>query len=261
MGAWSSLKLLFSFFTVIPVKHAGSLEEAAGHLALTSLVGAFYGIVAGVFLSVAELLIPPLPSATLALLVVSALNRFLHMDGLVDFGDGLTAVGSREEKLSAMKDVHVGAGGVAVALLVTASSIALYSSVPRDHALLSAFTVELACTVSMLACACAGKPRGSGLGSFFVENTGWRDLLASVAISAALSFLLFAASAYTLSLSASYELAPLIPLSLLVGVAAGVVVASLSNKVFGCVTGDVLGACRELSRIPLLVAALVVSLA
>ncbi|MEM1658008.1 MAG: adenosylcobinamide-GDP ribazoletransferase [Candidatus Jordarchaeales archaeon] len=261
MGAWNSLKLLFSFFTVIPLKHTGSLDKAAGYLALTSVVGAFYGLLAGATLTVTGLLLPPLPSAALTLLVVNVFNGFLHMDGLVDFGDGLTAVGGREEKLRAMKDVHVGAGGVAVALLVTVSSLALYSSIPWVYALLSAFIVELACTNSMLACACAGKPSGSGLGSFFAENVSWKDLLASLAISVALASLLFAASAHLLSLSTSYELAPLIPLSLAVSVAVGLAVAYLSNRVFGCVTGDALGACRELSRIPLLITVLVVTLA
>ncbi|MBS7288460.1 MAG: adenosylcobinamide-GDP ribazoletransferase [Candidatus Freyarchaeota archaeon] len=261
MGVLRSLKLLLSFFTAIPVKGAGSLSEAAGHLALAPIVGAIYGLLAGFSLAGMELLLPPLPSAALTLLAVNALNRFLHMDGLVDFGDGLTALGGRGEKLNAMKDKHIGAGGASTALMVVAASIALYGSIPQWYALLSAFTVEVMCVNSMLACACAGKPRGSGLGNFFVENVGWKDLLASSLLSATLTSTLYAASARLISSASSYELAPLIPLSLATSLAAGLLVALLSNRVFGCVTGDVLGACHELSRIPLLAVALVVQLA
>ncbi|MEM3751063.1 MAG: adenosylcobinamide-GDP ribazoletransferase, partial [Candidatus Jordarchaeales archaeon] len=99
MGVWSSLKLLLSFFTVIPVKHAGSLSEAAGHLALIPIIGVIYGLLAGISLAGMGLLLPSLPSAALTLLAVNFLNGFFHMDGLVDFGDGLTALGGRDEKL------------------------------------------------------------------------------------------------------------------------------------------------------------------
>lgn len=261
MKAWRSLKLLLSFFTAIPVRDAGSLSEAAGHLALAPIIGAIYGLLAGASLAGMELLFPQLPSAALALLAVNVLNRFFHMDGLVDFGDGLAALGGKEERLSAMKDKHVGAGGVSIAIMVVLTSVALYGSIPQRYTFLSAFTVEVMCVNSMLACACAGKPRGSGLGSFFVENTGWKDLLASSLLSALLASALYTVSALLVSLSASYELAPAIPLSLAASLATGLLVALLSNRVFGCVTGDVLGACHELSRIPLLAVALVVQLA
>ncbi|MEM3465108.1 MAG: adenosylcobinamide-GDP ribazoletransferase [Candidatus Jordarchaeales archaeon] len=261
MGVWSSLKLLLSFFTVIPVKHAGSLSEAAGHLALIPIIGVIYGLLAGISLAGMGLLLPSLPSAALTLLAVNFLNGFFHMDGLVDFGDGLTALGGRDERLSAMKDTHIGAGGASIAIMTVVASIVLYGSIPQRYALLSAFTVEVMCMNSMIACACAGRPRGSGLGSLFVENASWKTLAASSLLSAALTTMFFTTSARLLGFAASCELAPLIPVSLAASIMTGLAIASLSNKVFGYVTGDVLGACHELSRIPILIAALVIQLA
>jgi len=261
VGVWNSLKLLLSFFTVIPVRHTGSLSEVASHLALIPIIGAIYGLLAGVSLAGMELLLPSFPSAVLVLFAVNVLNGFLHMDGLIDFGDGLTAIGGKDEKLRAMKDTHIGAGGASVAIMTVVTSIALYGSISQRYALLSAFTAEVMCMNSMLACAHAGKPRGSGLGSLFVENISLRTLTVSSLLSTALITLLFAASARFLSISASYELSPLIPVSLTLSIVVGFFIASLSNRVFGCVTGDVLGACHELSRIPILIVALVVQFA
>lgn len=253
MSAVKPLKQLFSFFTVIPIGGDGSLDAVARRLSLTPIVGAFYGVVTGILLAGAEIILPPLPSAAIMLLAINALNGFLHMDGLMDFGDGLTALGGRENRLKAMKDTSVGAGGASLALITTLASLALYGSVPQRYVFPSAFAVEVMCVNSMIACAFLGRPHSSGLGALFVENVGWKTLTASSALSIALVALTLLASAQFLWLTEFYDVLSLTPLLLLLSVAAGFLVALLSNRVFGCVTGDVLGACHELARIPLLV--------
>ena len=95
------VKAAFSMFTMIPLDVEG--EEVVGlskRFYLIVLVGAFYGLIAGFGHVPAQ---RPGPSATLtagvlAFLVVHGLNRFLHFDGLSDFGDGMTAAVTRRRR-------------------------------------------------------------------------------------------------------------------------------------------------------------------
>ena len=67
-------------------------------------------------------------AAVLALvLILSGCN---HLDGLLDFGDGLMAHGSREKRVSAMTDRQIGTGGVAAALIVILLAFSGLLSVP-----------------------------------------------------------------------------------------------------------------------------------
>ncbi|MEM2145932.1 MAG: adenosylcobinamide-GDP ribazoletransferase, partial [Candidatus Jordarchaeaceae archaeon] len=128
MGPVRGLKSLLALFTIIPIRGEIISEETAKYLPLTAVIGVFYGVLAGLLFVGLNFILPPFPSAAIMLLAIYLLNGFLHMDGLIDFGDGITAFGDREKKLSAMKDPKVGAGGVTLALLVTLATLSLYST-------------------------------------------------------------------------------------------------------------------------------------
>ncbi|MEX2752932.1 MAG: adenosylcobinamide-GDP ribazoletransferase, partial [Candidatus Freyarchaeota archaeon] len=119
MGAIEGLKILVAMFTVIPFRKSHFSEDMAKYLPLTIIIGALYGVFAGTVYSGLALVLPTFASASIMLLTVYLLNGFFHVDGLIDFGDGLAAFGDRQKKLSAMKDVRVGAGGLILALLIT----------------------------------------------------------------------------------------------------------------------------------------------
>ncbi|MHA1210084.1 MAG: adenosylcobinamide-GDP ribazoletransferase, partial [Candidatus Freyarchaeota archaeon] len=57
---------------------------------------------------------------------------------------------------------------------------------------------------------------------------------------------------YLLDLSVAYELEIFLLASPLISIIAGASLALSANKLFGCVTGDVLGASHELSRLIIL---------
>ncbi|MEM3526366.1 MAG: adenosylcobinamide-GDP ribazoletransferase, partial [Candidatus Jordarchaeaceae archaeon] len=97
MGLVQGLKSLISFFTIIPIRVDPLSEDTQKYLPLTPVIGAFYGIIAGLLFIGLNSLLPPFPSAAIMLLTVYLLNGFLHIDGLIDFGDGITAFGEREK--------------------------------------------------------------------------------------------------------------------------------------------------------------------
>ncbi len=126
------VKSQLAFFTVVPVK--ASFEDAVRYSAFAPLIvgpiaalldfGSFYSL---------SLLSPLAVVATLA--VIEAFRGFNHLDGLLDFGDALMVKGTREDKIRALKDVQVGAGGMGLFLVYLVLSIAALTSARADFLL------------------------------------------------------------------------------------------------------------------------------
>ncbi len=258
MGVIKGLKSLMALFTIIPIRGGQFSEEVFKYLPLTVLVGAFYGVLAGLLLVGLEFVLPPFASAAIMLLIVYLLNGFFHVDGLVDFGDGIAAFGDKQKKLSAMKDTRVGAGGLIFALLITIATLFLYSTIPYALLFLFAFSIEILCKNSLLTCATFGKPHESGIGKQFVEGMGKKKLLASSLISLIFLIIVIFFSAYFLDLSIACEIKLFLLISPAISIIIGASVALLANRSFGCVTGDVLGASHEISRLVILALVVVV---
>ena len=83
-------------------------------------MGGFIGIIAGCFgwLLLYGLHLSPLLSAALVYSLAIGLTGFHHLDGLVDFGDGLMAHGDPQRKIEIMRDKRIGTGGLALFLTV-----------------------------------------------------------------------------------------------------------------------------------------------
>jgi adenosylcobinamide-GDP ribazoletransferase len=264
MGLIRGLKSLLALFTIIPIRGEILSEETPKYLPLTTLVGVFYGVLAGLLFVGLNFILPPFPSAAIMLLAIYLLNGFLHMDGLIDFGDGITAFGDREKKLSAMKDPKVGAGGVTLALLVTLTTLSLYSTLTPHHTIsyaqifLFIYTIEIVCKNSLLACATFGKPHNSGIGKTFVEGMEKKKLLASTLISLIFLSITIFLYIHLINFSISPEIKIFLLSSPIISIPIGATIAYIANKSFGCVTGDVLGASHEISRLIILILCTVV---
>lgn len=241
---------MFSLFTVIPVNVTGEdVDDLSRHFWIAPIVGLFYGLVAGGLFYLMTLAFDGLVSAVVVILVVHAVNRFLHFDGLIDLGDGLIATGDHEKKLAAMKDTRVGAGGVGFGVIFTILTIASLAPVADPPFGSGAFFLPLAMEVlaknTLVTVAAMGESR-EGLGSPFVRNT---PKMASL-LSSGLSFIILTA---VLLLLPGTELVPvhaaLLVLSLvLTSLLVGVLVAGQAKLSFGCVNGDVMGASNELAK-------------
>ncbi len=68
-------------------------------------------------------------AAVAAVIADLALTGFLHVDGLVDAGDGLLPPLPRERRLEVMSDPHAGAFGVVTVVVVLLLRVAAFASV------------------------------------------------------------------------------------------------------------------------------------
>ena len=115
---FKALHLALAFLTTLPLPHIrdvqpGDFARASAYYPLAGY--AVGGLVAGLlYLNV------PLPPGVVAALGVGlwlGLTGMLHFDGLVDSADALFAMKSPEQRLDILKDVHVGAFGLATGVL------------------------------------------------------------------------------------------------------------------------------------------------
>ena len=118
---------LLQFETRLPLGKPVDFNTFARHTWLYPLAG----YVAGGIAALAAILIAPrLLAAAVSLAIALLVTGFHHLDGLLDFGDGLMAHGSREKRVAALTDRTIGAGGVGLGLAVTLIAFAALSTVP-----------------------------------------------------------------------------------------------------------------------------------
>ncbi len=250
MSLSSLVKAQFSLFTIIPARASGEeIEQLARTFWTVPLVGLFFGAVAGATFFLANQVFSAFVAALLAILFVHGFNRFLHIDGLSDLGDGLIAGGGKEKKVAAMKDSRSGAGGVAFLFFFEALGIFALASFASERSALWFFAplaAEVLAKNALVSSASVGKP-SQGLGGIFVGGSNGT----TASLSAMLSFvILFALALLLLPFTHwSLLLALIICLSLvLVSTAVGWAIARISMRSFGMVNGDVLGATNEIAR-------------
>ena len=251
------LKNLLSFLTVFPVSmDENMLTDCAKNMWVFPLIGALLGLLAGLFGWVAVQFLPSLVVGALSLALLLWMTGLHHMDGLLDFGDGVMVHGTPEKKIEVMHDQLTGAGAIGLALMtyiVTAFSFASIAGSQNIFGfkvpliLPALITIELCAKLSMVVAARAGKSVHKGMNSAFLEvmhgNGGnWRLALALV-ISFVVALLLLWLSGIVVVLAA---------------VVTGLVMVAVAHKNFNGVTGDVFGATNELARVVSAVVLLVV---
>ncbi|MCW3997609.1 MAG: adenosylcobinamide-GDP ribazoletransferase [Candidatus Bathyarchaeota archaeon] len=232
------LKNILSFLTAIPIKmDKDILSDCAKGMFLFPLIGAFIGLIAGVFGWVAFQFLPNLVAGVLVLGLLLIITGLHHTDGLLDFGDGIMAHGSPERKIEIMHDQLTGAGGLSLGIMTFLVTALSFSELNPSIIIQSVIVVEISAKLSMVLGAWAGKSVHKGMNTTFLEamhgKKGAIRLIAALIISFGIA----------------------IPLLRLTGIATvvaailtSILIVYLSHKHFKGVTGDVLGATNELSR-------------
>lgn len=239
-----ALRLAVGTLTAIPVRGPSRVtpRTATGALLLAPLAVLPLGVVVGLVLWGGGAL--ELPGLAVGFAAVGALalgSRALHLDGLSDVADGLTASYSRERSLEVMKGGTAGPAGVAAVVIVLgvqAGALSTYVGSSR-----SALVAGLAVGGSRLALwiVCA-RPvpaaRADGLGVSFTGRVPVAVAVIGWGVAAGLSVLVDPVRG---------------PVTVLV---AAVVVGLLvwrAVRRFGGVTGDVFGAAVEVALAVVLV--------
>jgi adenosylcobinamide-GDP ribazoletransferase len=233
--SWKGFLGLVSFSTILPLNIHTSIEEMAKFTWIWPLLGAFIGILVGIvaWVFTGALHLPQLLSAALIYSFAIIITGLHHLDGLIDFGDGLMAHGDPERRIEIMRDQRIGTGGLSSLLMVSFITVTTISAFPVDLLIPIVFVAEIAAKLGLVTCATFSRPSGEGTGTHFIENMSPGLLGVSLIICFIMGYL---AVQYTG----------------MVGIAGGfimgILMALLARWKFEYTTGDVLGATNELSR-------------
>jgi adenosylcobinamide-GDP ribazoletransferase len=258
-----------SFLTIIPV---GGKEDfiftTASNVWLFPLLGGFIGLLGATYFIGSGLIVNfllglvnsliPIPSDFLSALIPAAMTiAFLlvltglqHFDGLIDLGNavGLRNLHDRKMKAHAWTVTHWGAV-LAMAVEFTAFLglfLVIWFFINPWLAFAVIFASEVAAKLSMVTIVWIGKPSHKGLGSIFLAkakkplNT-FAYIIAFVIVLPIFAFL----GSLSLSLAAVAVVFSSIPIA--------IGMEKVSNKVFGGVSGDMIGATNEVTRAIVLV--------
>jgi adenosylcobinamide-GDP ribazoletransferase len=242
------IKNLIAFLTMIPVgMDQDCLTDAANHIYLFPLVGAFIGLLAGIFgwllLNVLDALIVGILTLGFILLITG----LHHTDGLLDFGDGIMYQGPAEKKIEIMRDQQTGTGGLTLGLVTILTTAFCIAQLKQNFIIQGLVASEASAKLAMVVMAWVGRSAHEGMNTYFVNamHGQYRNLRLIVALFIAFSiaFSLLTAVGFTAAIA---------------GLVVALVIVGISNKHFKGVTGDVFGAGNELARLGSLIAILVV---
>lgn len=234
-----SLRALLQFTTILPLGKSADFDAFAKRSWLYPVAGYLTGGIAAIpallawYLGFENSMI--IAAITLALaLFISGGN---HFDGLLDFGDGLMAHGSKEKRIRAMTDRTTGAGALALGIMVVLLSFAALSSMTVLQIAFAIFIAEVFGKMAMGLSSALGKPFHEGIQKYIYDRSKRRFCIYTVLLT--LPLLLLPGKMY-------------VGVGLIAALVTFACLLLLARKLFGGVNGDVTGAGNELARMVVL---------
>lgn len=248
MALLREIKNLIAFLTIIPVgMDQNCLVDAASNMHFFPLIGAFIGLLAGIFAWLLLNFFDALIVGTLTLGLTLLITGLHHADGLLDFGDGLMYQGSAEEKIKIMRDQQTGVGGFALGMVTFLTTALCIAKLSQNIIIQSLVICEASAKLAMVIIARLGKSANKGMNTPFIEAMHGKNRNCRLA----------AALLITLGLAlALMRLAGVAVVS--ASIVSALIIVKISGRHFNGVTGDVFGACNELARLSSLLAIVVV---
>lgn len=228
------------FLTVLPIPSArGDEENQAGDLAGSPAYFPAVGILLGGLIALITWgviqVMPALPAAVIAVLLLAAVSGGLHLDGLADSADGFLSSRKPERILEIMRDSQIGAMGALVLIGVLFLKVAGLSVLPETQMVGAVFLMppagRSALTLSMGLLPYV-RDR-DGLGTAFYQDQHWSAVLAAIVILTGAGWLTFAGAGVAVTVMV---------LLTILGF------AGYSRKIIGGATGDTLGAACEVAE-------------
>ena len=279
-GIMGAIKCMLSFFTIIRInvdeKDMEAMDQNFWLAPVIGLITGIVGFIACLIFAMAGLSYILVPCVALA--SVYLFSKFLHFDGLADFGDGLVvSSGSQEDHVRALKDSRVGAGGLGVALTVVLLTLVAYMEFDNLFAMpihnwtfaigvpMAVLSVEVLVKYSQVVAASFGNP-GNGMAANQVRNSDMNTFILSsvltlilLAITTVIGWAMIRYSSLGAVGIPGWEIGLLFVLGFGMAIFVGMVMARYANKTFGFVNGDILGATNEISRCTMLLTVLLVA--
>ena len=230
----------WQFLTAIPLSrstHDAKPEELAASMSWYPLVGCLLGVLlVGADLFLAQIFSSQVTSLVLMLLLIG-ITRGLHQDGLADMVDGLAGGRTAQARLAIMRDGRIGAIGATGLFLSLGLRYAGLNTLPAgEHiALLIGMPVVGRWAMVMGAFHATYARSEGGLAQPFLAHLSWQHLcVATVTAGLVLTLLLGPWAALG---------------SLLIGAALIRLSTLWFHRMFGGITGDLLGATNEVAEI------------
>jgi adenosylcobinamide-GDP ribazoletransferase len=256
MKAIKTFRDMLSFFTIIPLgKTEDFVFATADHIFLFPLIGAFTGLLSAAYFLVvgfgtsyllllvnsliqipAEFL-EKLITAIMTISFVLVLTGLQHFDGLVDLGNAL-GLGNLEERRAVAHKWVVSYRGATLAIIVELLALLGLFFLNSGNAFLSIIASEVGAKLAMVTIAAIGKPTHRGLGSMFLESAKRKRSVIAYIIAALIVVPLLRFVGVGI---------------LMVSVALGILMGWIGKKVFGGVSGDIMGATNEVVKAAVLV--------
>ena len=225
---------VFSFLTIIPSNNT-DLGTVAKYMHIFPIIGIGIGLLIASIGFGLSFFLEPLIVALLVVVSIAVITGIHHTDGLADFADGLMTRGTKEKKRNAMKDLSTGSAGiVSVVLYIVGAIIAL--SLTTGYELFQAILLsEILAKFSMVLMASIGKAAAVGSNSPFMQMMKDKRKLAVAGVITIIPLVVIGGTTGLI----------------LFGASIGVTLFSigLSTRSFGGITGDVMGAANELTRL------------
>jgi len=225
---------VFSFLTIIPSNNT-NLETVAKYMHVFPIIGIAIGLLIGSIGFGLSFFLDPLIVSLLVVGSITIITGIHHTDGLADFADGLMTKGTKDKKLKAMKDLSTGSAGIAsVVLYVVGAIIAL--SLTSGYELLQAILLsEILAKFSMVLMASIGNSAAVGSNSPFMQIMKDKRRLAVASVITIIPLVVIGGTVGLILFGVS--------------ICVTLFLIGLSTRSFGGITGDVLGATNELTRL------------
>ena len=202
---------------------------------LFPIVGIVIGLVIGSLGYGLSLYLEPLVVSLVLVASLAIITGIHHTDGLADFADGLMTKGSKEKKRKAMKDLSVGSAGI-FSIVLYAVGIIIALSLSSGMELFKIILLsEIMAKFSMVLMAGLGNSAAIGSNSPFMNSMKDKKRLLVAGIITIIPFIIIG------------EMNGFIVFA--VGIVVTMFLVGLSTRSFGGITGDVMGASNEITRL------------
>jgi adenosylcobinamide-GDP ribazoletransferase len=202
---------------------------------LFPIVGIVIGLIIGSLGYGLSLYLEPLVVSLVVVASLAVITGIHHTDGLADFADGLMTKGTKEKKRKAMKDLSVGSAGIFSIVMYAIGMIIALSFSSGMELFKIILLSEIMAKFSMVLMAGLGNSASIGSNSPFIDSMKDKKRLLIAGIITIIPLLVIG------------------EMNGLIVFASGIIVTmflvGLSTKSFGGITGDVMGASNELTRL------------
>ena len=225
---------VFSFLTILPTSNS-DLNSIAKNMYLFPIVGIVIGLVIGSLGFGLSFYLEPLVVSLVVVASLAVMTGIHHTDGLADFADGLMTKGTKEKKLKAMKDLSVGSAGIFSIVLYAIGMIIALSFSSGLELFKIILLSEIIAKFSMVLMAGIGNSAAIGSNSPFLDFMKDKKRMLVAGVITIIPFLIIG------------EMNGFIALA--VGIVVTMFLVGISTRSFGGITGDVMGAGNEITRL------------